>query len=82
MEWKVWSNDWSYSVSDFESQFNLVALYTFVPYKSFGQLLYITPKNFIFLKTFNSEQFYIEKLVYWLKPLEIEDKINITAVIN
>ena len=27
-------------------------LYTFVPDKSFGQLLDISPKNFIFLKTF------------------------------
>ena len=30
-------------------------LYTVVPNKSFGQLLDISPKNFIFLKTFNSE---------------------------
>ena len=29
-------------------------LYTFVPNESFGQLLDISPKNFIFLKTFNS----------------------------
>ena len=28
-------------------------LHTFVPNKSFGQLLDISPKNFIFLKTFN-----------------------------
>ena len=28
-------------------------LYTFVPNKSFGQLLHIYPKNFIVLKTFN-----------------------------
>ena len=28
-------------------------LYTFVPNKSFGQLLNILPKNFIFLKTCN-----------------------------
>ena len=31
------------------------ALYTFISNKSFGQLLDISPKNFIFLKTFNSE---------------------------
>ena len=40
------------------------ALYTFISNKSFGQLLDISPKNFIFLKTFNSEfsEFlYIEK---------------------
>ena len=30
-------------------------LYTFVPNKSFGSLLEISPKNEIFLKTFNSE---------------------------
>ena len=35
-------------------------LYTFVPNKSFGQLLDISPKNFIFLKTFDSEFLYIE----------------------
>ena len=29
-------------------------LYTFVPNKLFGQLLDVSPKNFIFLKTFNS----------------------------
>ena len=31
------------------------ALYTFISNKSFGQLFDISPKNFIFLKTFNSE---------------------------
>ena len=30
-------------------------LYTFVPNKSFGRLLDISPKNFVLLKTFNSE---------------------------
>ena len=59
-------------------------LYTFVPNKSFGQLLGISPKNFIFLKTFNSEFPYIE---VWFsdqnsKPLEIEDETNVTLVIN
>ena len=59
-------------------------LYTLVPNNSLGQLLDISPKNFIFLKTFDSEFSYIE---VWLtdqnsKLLEIEDKINITLVIN
>ena len=58
------------------------------PNKSFGQLLYISPKNLKnllkFLKTLNSEFLHIE---LWLtdqnsKPLEIEVKINITLVIN
>ena len=59
-------------------------LYTFVPNKSFGQLLDISAKNFIFLKTFNSEFSYIE---VWFtdqnsKLLEIEDKLNTTLVVN
>ena len=65
-------------------QQNSRVLYTFVPNKLFGQLLDISPKSFIFLKTFDSEFSYIE---VWLsdqnsKPREIEDKINITLVIN
>ena len=53
-------------------------LYTLVPNKSYSL------KNFIFLRTFNSEFPYIE---VWFtaqnsKMLEIEDKINITLVIN
>ena len=59
-------------------------LYTFVPNKSFGQLLDISPENFIFLKTFDSEFSYIE--VWFIDQnynlLETEDKINITLVIN
>ena len=47
-------------------------------------MLDISPKNFIFSKIFNSEFSYIE---LWLfdqnsKPLEIEEEINITLVIN
>ena len=65
-------------------QQNSRVLYTFVPNKSFGQLLDIWPKNFIFLKTFGSEFSYIE---VWFsdqnsKLLEIEDKIYITLTIN
>ena len=59
-------------------------LYPFVPNKSVGQLLDISPKDFIFLKTFDSEFSHIE---VWLtdqnyKPLDIEDKVNITLVIG
>ena len=35
-------------------------LYTFVPNKLFGRLLDISPKDFIVIKTFNSEFSYIE----------------------
>ena len=61
-------------------------LYTFVANKSFSQLLDISPKNIIFLKTFNSDFSYIE---LWFtdqnsKPpkVKIEDKINFPLVIN
>ena len=65
-------------------QQNSRVFYIFVPNKSFGQLLDISPENFIFFKTFDTEFSYIE---VWLtdqnsKPLEIEDKININLVIN
>ena len=65
-------------------QQNSRLLYTFVPNKSFGQLLDISPKTFIFLKTFDLEFSYIE---VWFtdqnsKPIDIEDKINMTLVIN
>ena len=59
-------------------------LYTFVPNKSFGSLLDISPSNHIFLKTFNSEY---DEIIVWFtdqnsKPLEIEDRINLTTVIK
>ena len=48
-----------------------------------GQLLDTSPENFIFLKAFDSEFSHIN---LWFKdrnskPLEIEDKINITLVL-
>ena len=59
-------------------------LYTFVPNKSFYQLLDISLRNVIFLKTFDSEFPYIEVWFTHQKsePLEIEDKISITLVFN
>ena len=44
--------------------------------KSFGQLLDISPKTFVFLKTFESEFLYIEVLFTYQSsnPLEIRDK--------
>ena len=51
-------------------------LYTFVPNKSFGQLLDISPKSFIFLKIFNSEFSYTDVSFtdQNSEPLEIIDK--------
>ena len=59
-------------------QQGLRILYTFVPNKPFGSLLEISPKNHLFLKTFNSE---FQEIKIWFtnqnsKPLEVADKIN------
>ena len=59
-------------------------MYTFVPNKPFGSLLEISLTNNIFLKTFNLEYNEIE---VWFtdqnsKPLEIEERINLTMVIK
>ena len=64
------------------SQQNPRVLYTFVPNKSFGQLLDILLKIFIFVKTFYSEFSYIERRFTDSKRLEIEDKLNIAIVIK
>ena len=65
-------------------QYDSRVLYTFVPNKSFGSLLEISPTNNIFLKTFNSE---VDEIKIWFpdqnsKPLEIEDRINLALVIK
>ena len=59
-------------------------MYTFVRNKLFRQLSNISPENVMFLKTFGSEFLHIDVWFtdQYSKPLEIEDKINITLVIN
>ena len=59
-------------------------LYTFVPNKSFGSLLEISPTNHIFLKTFNSGY---DEIKVWFtdqnrQPLEKEDRINLMRAIK
>ena len=56
----------------------------FVPNKSFGTLLDISPSNHIFLKTINSEY---DEIIVWFtdqnrKPLQIGDRNNLTIVIK
>ena len=68
--------------SDYQQ--NSRILYTFIPNKSFGSLLEILPPNHFFLKTFNSG---FQEIKIWFtdqtsKPLELEDKINITLIIK
>ena len=65
------------NIVDNNYQQNARVLYRFIPNKSFGQLLDISPKNFIFLKTFISEFSFTEG---WFtdqssKPLKTEYKI-------
>ena len=43
------------NIVDNDYQHDLRVLYTFFPNMSFGQLLNISPKVFLFLKTFNSK---------------------------
>ena len=59
-------------------------LYTFAPNKPFGTLLEISPTSHIIFKTFNSE---FQEIKVWFtdqtsKPLEVEDKINLTLIIK
>ena len=51
LHWNIVKNDY---------QQNSRVLYAFVPIKTFGQLLDISPKYFILAKTFDSEFSYIE----------------------
>ena len=70
-------------------QQNSRVLYTFVPNKSFVQLLDISPQNFIFFKTFDSEFSDIEKwfadqnfnLLEDFNPVE-ENKYLVTSLIK
>ena len=65
-------------------QKNLRIFHTFLCDKSFSQLSYISPKDFIFLKNFDSEFSFTEVWFTYQnsKLLEIVDKINITLVIK
>ena len=59
-------------------------LFTFVTNKTFGSLLKISPTNQVFWETFNSE---FHEVNIWFtdqtsKPLELEDKTNITLIIK
>ena len=60
-------------------QHNSKVLHTFVPDKSFGQLLNISPTNFIFFKFSCIEVWFTNQ---YFKLLRIEDKLNITSGIN
>ena len=65
-------------------QQNSRILYTFVPNKTFGSLLELSPTNYVLQKTFNFE---FQEIKIWFTdqkstPLEVEDKINATLIIK
>ena len=58
--------------------------FTFVPTKQYGQLISISPKSLIFLKTMNTE---FSEIEVWFtdqnnNALEIEDNVNISLITN
>ena len=62
-------------------------LYAFVPNNSFDQLLDISQKNVYFKKNFRISDSEFSYIKVWFtdqnsNPLEIENKINITLIIN
>ena len=67
-------------VNDYQQDSRI--LYTFVPNKLFGSLLEISPTNCIFLIIFNSkfQEIKISFTDQASKPLEVEDKINLTLI--
>ena len=59
-------------------------LFTFVPTKQYDQLISISPKSLIFLKTMNTE---FSEIEVWFtdqnnNALEIEDNVNISLITN
>ena len=59
-------------------------MFTFVPNKQFGQLITISPHSLIMLKTTNAE---FQSVELWFtdkdnRPLEIENSVNITPIIE
>ena len=59
-------------------------LYFFTPNKSYANLLNVEPSNLVFLKTYNSEfdDIIITSTDQNGRPLEIEDNLNLTLLIN
>ena len=59
-------------------------LYTFTPNKSYAYLLNVEPSNLVFLKNYNTD--FDEIIITFTDqnawPLEIEDKVNLTLLIN
>ena len=69
---------------DSQYQQNSEVLYTFTPNKSYAYLLNVETSNLVFLETYNTE---FDKIIISFtdqngRPLETEDKVNLTLLIN
>ena len=67
-----------------DKQYQQKSLYTFTPNKSYAYLLNVEPSNSVFLKTYNTE---FDGIIIKLtdqnsRLLEVEDKVNLTLLIN
>ena len=73
-----------YNLVDNEYQQNSGVLYTFTPNKSYAYLSNVEPSNLLFLKTYNTvfDKILIKFMDQNGGPLEIEDKISLTLLIN
>ena len=73
-----------YNLVDNQYQQKSEVLYTFTPNKSCAYLLNVEPSNLVLLKTYNTE--FDDITITFTKqngrPLEIEDKTNLTLLIN
>ena len=72
------------NLEDNQYQQKSKVLYTFTSNKSYAYLLNVDPSNLVFLKTCNTE--FDEIIITFMsqngRPLEIEDKVNLTLLIN
>ena len=68
---------------DNQYQQKFEVLYTLTPNISYAYLLNVEPNNLVFLKTYNTE--FDEIIIRFAdqegKPLEIDDKVNLTLLI-
>ena len=69
---------------DSQYQQNSEVLYTFTSNKSYAYLLNVETSNLVFLETYNTE---FDKIIISFtdqngRPLETEDKVNLTLLIN
>ena len=72
------------NLADNQYQQKSEVLYTFTPNKSYDYLLNVEPSNLVFLKTYNTE--FDETIITFINqngsPFEIENKVNLTLLIN